>query len=407
MRHDSPSFQQTLGAFSPHFQNSMILQNNTLNQDLKNATIHSVHSDENHPWWNSATSQAPAGRGLRSKGHPSITEGDSELTSPKSPIKARFYPPFRPQQIKIDNRNNGAHPELPPAIRELQDRDSNDWSQLQRVLANGKDPSRLLRQQELDRTSLLPPIVQAQGTTPTNMSSTLTPPDKHQRNLSCEDPALFHSSKKYLNKLSAHSTKYGGLKKGLPASTLHSTIQPSDLGASRGNLLASHLAHKKARHQVLLNREQLNRTIAAQTLRTEALQTMSQIEELTKNMRRLKPYRRRAQASMLSPAATLAGASGRSSLKAFISGTIERDVGKSERKIEKIQREFREFEEQLAFTAASQVKRAQPEDLLASTSGSFVVYQDEARPVLPASSMPPIQAGHIYQAEGAACWQGR
>ena len=79
---------------------------------------------------------------------------------------------------------------------------------------------------------------------------------------------------------------------------------------------------------------------------------MNQIEELTKNMRRLKPYRKRAQASMLAPhPATLDKARG-VSLKAILSGTIERDVGKSERKIEKIQREFREFEEQLAFTAA-------------------------------------------------------
>ena len=34
------------------------------------------------------------------------------------------------------------------------------------------------------------------------------------------------------------------------------------------------------------------------------------------------------------------------------SSSIERDVGQSERKIEKIQREFREFEEQLVFSAA-------------------------------------------------------
>ena len=149
-------------------------------------------------------------------------------------------------------------------------------------------------------------------------------------------------------------------------------------------------------------REQLNRTIAAQTLRTEALQTVTQIEELTKNMRRLRPYRRRAQMPTLSPA----HAADAASLKAFISGTIERDVGKSERKIEKIQREFREFEEQLAFSAAEHLHQRQPEDLLAKTSGSFVVYQDSRQSTMPQSSLPPTNAG-ISPPTEPGYWQAR
>ena len=90
-----------------------------------------------------------------------------------------------------------------------------------------------------------------------------------------------------------------------------------------------------------------------------------------------------------------------------LSGTIERDVGKSERKIEKIQREFREFEEQLAFTAAEQLRHSAAEDLMASTSGSFVVYHGDSREsVLPSSSMPPIHARSVLDPSYPAQWPG-
>lgn len=127
------------------------------------------------------------------------------------------------------------------------------------------------------------------------------------------------------------------LKKQLSTVPSRSPISLTDLANKQSPLLAASTnVTSPAALANNLNRERLNRTIAAQSLHSEAHRTMTQIEELTKNMRRLKPYRKRAQASMLSPQpAVLDNAKG-VSLKAILSGTIERDVGKSERKIEKI-----------------------------------------------------------------------
>lgn len=154
VRPEGTSFQHTFTSFYPPLRSTITgagrtdtvyRGNDTVyrRRGLRNASIQSVHSDElTNQWLNSATPKGYGGRELKSKGHPSITEYDSEVTSHKSPIKARFYAPFRPQQITIDNRAHGQLPAYLPSST----RASNDWSVLQRALANGKDPFKLLRQ---------------------------------------------------------------------------------------------------------------------------------------------------------------------------------------------------------------------------------------------------------------------
>lgn len=132
------------------------------------------------------------------------------------------------------------------------------------------------------------------------------------------------------------NTKHVELKKQL-SSVPHSPVSLTDLANKQSPLLAASTnVPSPAALATSLNRERLNRTMAAHSLHSEAHRTMTQIEELTKNMRRLKPYKRRAQASMLQPQPATLDNPKRASLKARLSGTIERDVGKSERKIEKI-----------------------------------------------------------------------
>ena len=91
----------------------------------------------------------------------------------------------------------------------------------------------------------------------------------------------------------------------------------------------------KGKFDVRAAHREHNRTMAAQPRRKGAHEALTQIEELTKNMRRLKPYRKRAPAG-LSPMPALSGAAASSALGGLMSRTIERDVGNSEKKIEKI-----------------------------------------------------------------------
>lgn len=109
VRPEGASFKNTFTSFYPPLRSTvtgkgrtdtLYRRNDTVyrRQGLKNVSIQSVHSDElTNQWLNSATPKGYGGRELKSKGHPSITEYDSEVTSHKSPIKARFCAPFRPQ----------------------------------------------------------------------------------------------------------------------------------------------------------------------------------------------------------------------------------------------------------------------------------------------------------------------
>ena len=95
------------------------------------------------------------------------------------------------------------------------------------------------------------------------------------------------------------NTKHVELKKQLSSVPSHSPVSLTELANKQSPLLAANTnMPSPAALAASLNREKLNRTIAAHSLRSEADRTMTQIEEFTKNMRRLKPYKRRAQASI-------------------------------------------------------------------------------------------------------------